>query len=252
MKRNSHKVSSVICGLLFLAAGAMLFMLPEYKSVILSWPMLLVAIGFVFLFSRDKWFAGVILLLVGGFFLLPKLNIERLEFITQNGWAIGLVIIGVLVVYRAIFGKRFLYRSSDGICVITTDTKHGRGNRSRCCGSHGNESGYIDRNCVFSGGKEKMDIKNFKGGEINSVFGGIELDLSDSQLAEGTHRLELNSVFLGIVLFVPLEWNIEIQQTQVFGNFVDNRPKRGFEVDEKRTLIIEANAVFGGGEIKCK
>jgi len=43
-----------------------------------------------------------------------------------------------------------------------------------------------------------------------------------------------------------------VRQTQVFGQFVDNRPKPDFEIDEKRTLIIEANAVFGGGEIKCK
>ena len=34
--------------------------------------------------------------------------------------------------------------------------------------------------------------------------------------------------------------------------FEDNRPKSGFGIDEKRTLIIEASAVFGGGEIKCK
>jgi len=33
---------------------------------------------------------------------------------------------------------------------------------------------------------------------------------------------------------------------------VDNRPKPGFEVDENRVLIIVANAVFGGGEIKCR
>ena len=258
MKRNNIKVSSILCGLLFLAAGVMLFafnagfLLPEYKYVVFSWPTLLIAIGFVFLFSRDKWVAGVILVLIGGFFLLPKLNIERLDFITKNGWAIGLLIVGVFVLYRAIFGKHFLHRHPDGLWVYSSDKKWRHGYRSRSCGTSENESGYIDRNCVFSGGKEKMDIKNFKGGEVNSVFGGIELDLSDAQLAEGVHRLELNSVFGGIVLFVPVEWNIEIQQTQVFGNFVDNRPKPGFEVDEKRILIIEANAVFGGGEIRCR
>jgi predicted membrane protein len=64
--------------------------------------------------------------------------------------------------------------------------------------------------------------------------------------------LELNSVFGGMVLFVPVDWNIEMRTTHVFGDFVDNRPKPAFEVDEKRTLIIEASAVFGGGEIRCK
>jgi predicted membrane protein len=115
-----------------------------------------------------------------------------------------------------------------------------------------NESGYIDRNYVFGGSKEKIDYTGFKGGEVNCVFGGIELNLSDSRLAEGIHTLELNTIFGGIVLFVPLDWNIEIRQTQVFGNFVDNRPKPGFEISENSTLILQVASVFGGGEIKCK
>jgi predicted membrane protein len=237
-----------------LTAGALLFAfnaglsLPVEKTVVFSWQMLLIAIGFVFLFSRDKWIAGIILMLVGGFFLLPKLEIERLEFLSQNGWAIALLVVGLFVMYRAIFGKRFLHRHSIGVVIDTSGKKW----HSRSCGSSEEKSGYIDRNCVFGGAKEKLDIKNFKGGEVNSVFGGIELDMSEAQLAEGVHYLELNSVFGGLILYVPIEWNIEINQTQFFGSFVDNRPKPSFEVDEKRTLIIEANAVFGGGEIKCK
>jgi len=250
MRRNRIKMSSVICGLLFLAAGVLLFafnsgLLPDYKYIVFSWQMLLIAIGFVFLFSRDKWVAGVILLLVGGFFLLPKLNIERLDFITQNGWAIGLAIIGVFVIFRAIWGKNFLYRT-EWHCSKKGWDAHG-------WRQHKDESGHIDYNCVFTGGKKILDTKNFRGGEINNVFGSMEVDLSEAQMAEGVHFLEINSVFSGVVLYIPIEWNVEIRQSsQVFGNFVDNRPKPSFKVDEKRTLIIEANAVFGGGEIKCK
>ena len=97
-----------------------------------------------------------------------------------------------------------------------------------------------------------MGSKIFKGGEINNVFGGMEFDLSEAQLAEGTNYLELNSVFGGIILYVPVDWKIEIRQTQVFGHFVDNRAKPGFEIDENRALVIEAHAVFGGGEIRSK
>jgi predicted membrane protein len=206
--------------------------------------MLLIGLGFAFLFSRDKWVAGVILMFIGSFFILPRLQFVGFYnigyFVGQNLWAIGLVTLGIVVLCKAIFTHSFWH--------CRTDVK---------CHSHGwqhqkEEAGYIDRNCVFTGGKEKLDIQNFKGGEVNSVFGGIELDLSDATLAEGVHHLELNSVFGGIVLFVPVDWRIEMKTTQVFGAFADNRPKPSFEVDEKRVLIIEANAVFGGGEIKCK
>ena len=251
MRRNRIKVSSIICGLLFLAAGALLFgfnsglLLPEYKSVVFSWPMLLAAIGFAFLFSRDKWLAGVFLLLIGGFFILPKLQIERLDFIAQNGWAIGLIVIGIIVIYKTISGKHLFYRT-EWHCSNKdwqpNDWKQYEG---------GSEN--FEYNCVFTGGKKKLDTQNFRGGEVNSVFGGMELDLTDAQMAEGVHFLEINSVFGGVIIYLPADWNIEIRQsTQVFGAFVDNRPKPSFEVDEKRKLIIEANAVFGGGEIKCR
>ena len=255
MKRNRTKMSSIIFGLLFLAAGALLFafnsgiLLPEYKSIVFSWQMALIALGFAFLFSRDKWVAGIILMLVGGFFILPNLDIVGLGFVAQNYWPIGLVVVGVIILCSAVWGRNFRQRHPK--VFYTENTKRER----HCCtndwNSH-NEAGYIDRNNVFGGSKEKIDFTNFKGGEINTVFGGIELDLSDSKLAEGVHRLELNSVFGGLVLFVPMDWNIEMRTTHVFGDFVDNRPKPAFEIDEKRTLIIEANAVFGGGEIRCK
>jgi len=248
-------MSSIIFGLLFLAAGALLFafnsgiLLPEYKSIFFSWQMAVIALGFAFLFSRDKWVAGIILMLVGGFFIMPKLEPVGLVFLSNNYWAIGLVIVGIVILCSAVWGRSFRQHNPK---IFYTDTRRERRHHSHDWNCNHDEAGFIDRNNVFGGSKEKIDFTSFKGGEINTVFGGIELDLSDSKLAEGVHRLELNSVFGGMVLFVPADWNIEMRTTHVFGDFVDNRPKPAFEVDEKRTLIIEANAVFGGGEIRCK
>ena len=255
MKQHNVKISSLVFGLLVIAAGALLFAfntgaLPvEYKRIVFSWQMLLISGGFNFLFSHRNRIAGVILMLTGGFFLLSKLNIVNLDFITQNGWAIGLIIGGILIICKVIWGKHFCRRNPEAFRVHIDMHDKPRSYKRR---NYDNEPGYIDRNYVFGGGSEKLSITDFKGGEINCVFGGSELDLTDSQLAEGVHTLEINSVFGGCVLYVPVEWNIEIRQSQVFGRFEDHRPKPGFEVDEKSTLIIEASAVFGGGEIKCK
>ena len=256
MKSYGIKISHLVFALLVIAAGVLLFafnagLLPiAYKSAVFSWPMLLMAIGFACLFSCHKWFSGLILMLVGGFFLLPKLDIDgRLEFITQNGWAILLIAAGIFILCKALF------RSTNFWDSVHFHHHSHHWNRRRGVRFSKNwyaETGFIDRNHVFGGYNEKLDIKDFKGGDINCVFGGVELDLTDSELAEGVHTLELNSVFGGVVLYVPLTWNIEIRQNQFFGSLVDSRPKRGFQVDENRRLIIEANSVFGGGEIKCK
>jgi predicted membrane protein len=105
---------------------------------------------------------------------------------------------------------------------------------------------------VFSGQKEKYQKPEFSGGEINCVFGALELDLSDAQLAEGTHVLELNATFGGVILYIPVDWKVQVQQTHVFGRFLDSREKPNVEVDENRLLIIKGASVFGGGEIRLR
>ena len=253
MGQSHIKISSIVFGLLILAAGVLLFafnagMLPvEYKSVVFSWQMILIAIGFISLFSYRGWFWGLVLVLLGGFFLLPK--IPDIDFDRQNILPVILTVAGIAILFKVLFRRK--NDAQNGIFLSIghhseNDIKQYSGKRK------GHKPGYIDRNFVFGGGKEEWNIKNFKGGEVNCVFGGIELDLSEAQLAEGVHHLELNSVFGGIVIYVPVDWQIEINRTHVFGAFVDNRPTPNFEVDENRMLIIEANAVFGGGEIKCK
>ena len=259
MKSSRISVSSLVFALLVIGAGALLFafqlgVLPaDYKSVVFSWPMLFVSFGFICLFSRRRWFFGLILLLLGGFFLLPK--IPGVELDKQIIWAVILTTVGIGLFCKALFQRSFFW-SDPKICThFSFGEQSGEDWKVYSSGEteyKSHKSGRIERNCVFSGDKEKWDLENFKGGEVNSIFGGIELDLSEAHLAEGVHHLELNSIFGGIVLYVPIDWKIEINKTQVFGAFVDNRPKTSFEVDENRVLIIEANAVFGGGEIKCK
>ena len=240
------KISSIVIGIQFLTAGVLLIafnsgLLPiEYKKIVFSSQMLLIAIGFTFLFSRHKWIGGLILIFIGGFFLIPKLSAIGFNIVPQHGIALALIVVGVIVLCNSLFVRRknWFWKEAGWQNWHKRET-------------NGKESGYINCENVFGGGNEKLGAKIFRGGEITNVFGGMEFDLSDAQLAEGANYLELNSVFGGVVLIVPIDWKIELRQTQVFGSFVDNRPKPGFEIDENKLLIIEANSVFGGGEIKC-
>ncbi|MDR0815201.1 MAG: cell wall-active antibiotics response protein [Bacteroidales bacterium] len=260
------KLSSLVFGLLIIAAGVLLFAfntgyLPiEYKSVVFSMPSLVMLIGLVTLFSRRGWFWGVLLFVVGGAFLLPKLHIAGLnQVMIGNGWSIGLIVGGILILCKTLFGKRHYHCHADANFGDFHEKmknhkewhQHTR-RRWEQKQQRKSEAGFIERNFVFGGASEKINFQDFKGGDINCVFGGVELDLSDAKLAEGVHTLEINTVFGGVSLFIPVEWNIEIQQSQVFGRFVDNRPKPGFEVNEHSRLILEVTSVFGGGEIQCK
>ncbi|GHT15821.1 hypothetical protein AGMMS4956_16660 [Bacteroidia bacterium] len=257
MKKNtyhSHKIGAAIFALLVIAAGALLLLFnvgvlkPEYKSIIFSWPVLLIAFGLIHLFfaRNRKRLSAIIILVVGVLFLLPKLHFNGLQFLIGNGWAICLIVIGLIVLIRILHGHHH----------HKWDCEQGQHKYFRSptiAVRDDGEDGYVDRNYVFGGtAHEKINNKNFKGGEINCVFSGMDLDLSEAQLAKGTNILELNSVFGGVIIYAPAHWNIDLKQTEAFGKFVDRRPKPTIEVDEDSVLIIKGSSVFGGGEIRCK
>ena len=253
MKHYGLKFSGIVTGLLVVTAGILLFLFntevldSAYKPIVFSWQMLLIALGFNGLFSRNCWFGSLILIMIGGFFLLQKLAIPGMAFVTQNMWTIILIFVGLVILFHAIFGKKRFHCHSDKF-----KKRMERHNNGCSWEQHKNESGYLDLNYVFSGTKDKLSMDVFRGGDVNCVFGGVELDFYDCRLAEGINTLEINTVFGGIVLYIPLDWNVEIRGNQVFGNFEDRRPKSDLEIDKSRTLIIQASSVFGGGEIKCK
>ncbi len=257
-----------LIGLFVIATGVLFLLfnngiLPlEYKPIVFSWQMLLIVIGILSLFGHRKFFFGLLLIAIGGVFILPELNIPIFAFLKGNTLALLLFLFGAILIYNAICGRKHCKHSFHGNhqdkmkrfaethgCHRRYYHRYSDGNYSK----HQSEPGFIERNYVFGGANERFDVPDFKGGEINCVFGGMELDLSGAQLAEGEHVLEVNSVFGGVVLFIPIDWKIELRQnTHVFGNFVDNRPKPNFEIQENRLLILEVASVFGGGEIRCK
>ncbi len=257
----------LISGLLIIAAGILLALfnagtLPvEYKRIVFSWPMLVVAIGFSSLFGgRRKLWWGVMLMVVGGFFLIRRMEIASCYINGENIWATILLSIGIVLVLKSCFLSSWHRRMHDpekmkewqkrrNDCQCYPHYHHSR-SRHEFNQESRNSSEYIERTCIFGGGKEKVVSQNFKGGEISCVFGSLQLDFSAAQLAEGENYLEINTVFGGIELYIPADWSIEIRQTNVFGNFVDRRPKASFEVADNRKLILAISSIFGGGEIK--
>jgi len=247
MNTIKNKLGLIVFALIVISAGALLFcshlgLLPCVpKSIIFSWQMLLIAIGIVSLTQVHHRDFGVVLITVGAVFLLPKIPISALSIFQENGrmlcWGLLLILLGTFFLIKVIFGKP----------LFGPFGRHKQRTHTPV-----NQTGYIERNYVFSGGEEVLDALNFKGGEVNCVFGGLELDLSKAQMAEGTHTLSINIIFGGVTLFVPSHWKIELRPRCVFGGFEDRRRPSTFDTDDNKILIITIEAVFGGGEIRTR
>ncbi|MDR2915624.1 MAG: cell wall-active antibiotics response protein, partial [Tannerella sp.] len=116
-------------------------------------------------------------------------------------------------------------------------------------GENENSDGKINYQFVFSGTEQVILDPVFKGGRIDVTFGGMELDLRRTSLAEGDTFLSINTTFGGVEITAPDNWDIEIQAKSTIGGVTDSRDKNT-EKDRTRKLIIIATCTLGGIEIK--
>ncbi|MFT3751486.1 MAG: DUF5668 domain-containing protein [Paludibacter sp.] len=239
----------MLIGIVFL--GFNFGLIPEqFRHVIISWPMLLIVIGLGNFLKRHV-FSGTILMLIGGFFLIPRF-VEAFPAwfpgFNVNGnfahiyWPLLLIAAGILIVTGKIFGPKWGFNEWNH----THDQRYRHHRHDDY--SQWNTNGF-SKNSVFGSGEHIVLDPEFKGGEMNAVFGGITLDLRRTSLPEGETRLDVNAVFGGITIFVPSDWFVETHLDAVFGGFKDNRlPKE--PLDKTRKLIITGSCVFGGGELR--
>ena len=112
-----------------------------------------------------------------------------------------------------------------------------------------NSDDVLNHFVIFSGLKDKSISKNFKGGDIAAIFGGIELDLRDAHLAEEGALLNLTVAFGGIEVRVPNQWKVIVRGTPIFGGW-DNKTSAPTDAPEDRPVLnVKCLAMFGGIDI---
>lgn len=253
-------MKKIVTGVFIVLAGVFLLIhnlgyFREYYHLVFSWQSLLVAIGVILLFdkkSKNKD-GGIILIIVGLAFLTSK--IFQVFFsgmfapINTTGLilSVGLIAIGVFFIINSrrkkqtvLFYKCKNFNSETFESMPFTNISAG-------------DSGFIKRELVFSSSKERFSPCILKKLEIDAVFSGVEIDLSQVELSPDVKNvhIKVSSVFSGVVLYLPPEWNVLIQKTGVFGGFEDRRSEKIISNPTGKQVILELEAVFGGGEIKC-
>ena len=234
--RNPETSSRLIIGILLIIAGLILMVkkssvLPEpldhfIDDILFSWQMLLIAIGVITLTGSDNKTPGIVLISVGGFFLIPELFTDFFRSFNFF-WPALFIVIGVVL----LMNSRRLVKKLDF--------------------SSSNKADYIDYVNIFSGAERQLITENFQGGKVTSIFGGGEVDLTRSSLAPGDNVIEITCIFGGTTIIVPYNWNVLIDVTPILGGFSDSRKMRGDVIrDNTRSLIIRGTVIFGGGEIK--
>lgn len=222
-KRSIVGIILIIVGLV-LIAKKMDMIPPEVSHIIISWQMLLIAIGALNIFTKENYRSGLILISIGSFFILPKFF--DIPYDMRNMfWPAILVVIGLL--------------------MLTVRNRHKNIIKT------GSSDNYIDVLNFMGGGKRKITSENFSGGKVTSIFGGSEIDLTTAKMQDKQTTIDVFTIFGGSEIVVPRGWHVQVDVTSIFGGFDDKRgPVDAGHADAEKVLIIKGVTIFGGGEVK--
>lgn len=104
----------------------------------------------------------------------------------------------------------------------------------------------IARTVFFSGADDRVESENFKGGKIDAVFGGVQLDLRKAKIDPDGAELEVNAIFGGVEIHVSEDQRVEAMGTGILGGW-DNNFKSS---NTGPVLKLKGSAIFGGVEVK--
>jgi predicted membrane protein len=213
----------ILIGVLFLLGNLGKLDIGEVFST--YWPLILVFIGLWHLIVHEFRRAGfgVILLLIGGFFLLVNLDI-----ITGRIWIYFWPLLIIAAGLWLIFKPRFKLFQEKAPEIKEKD---------------------LDAFIIFSGIKRRFNTPEFRGGKATALFGGVDLDFTQAGLADNKASIELTAIFGGIEVLVPNDWEVVVDSSSIFGGVEDKR-KAAPPAETKATLFVRATAIFGGIEIK--
>jgi LiaF transmembrane domain len=238
--QGQHTHTGLIPGLILVGIGALFFLnnlhLIYIREWLAYWPAILIAVGVVKLV--DSTFpggrmAGGVLIGVGAILLAQTLGLLTIRM--RDMWPLILIGLGVLMLFQRI-----------GWRVQASENFFHRGVASNVP----NGPNTIKIDAIFSGGKRRVMSQDFQGGEISTIFGGIELDLRQAGIAGDSAVIEINANFGGVEIRIPENWTAVMQGVGVFGGFADSTEQPRPDMPGVKQLIIRGSAVFGGVEVK--
>jgi hypothetical protein len=232
-------------GLVVLLLGVVLLLdrlgVVAARDVFRFWPVLLVASGTAVLVEAGS----LALRTVGGTLLAMGLILQanNLGYLHIRGdvlWPLALIGIGVVMLGRALEQRSepSVPRRGSDSSDFSTRFWSGAQRFVRNLESAGGEHA-----AVFCHIQRRVTDQNLEKMKVEVVFGGFQLDLRPAGIKGDEAVIQVETVFGGIEIIVPEDWEVVPQGSGVFGGFADQtRPP---EAPSKR-LIVRGTAVFGG------
>ena len=110
-------------------------------------------------------------------------------------------------------------------------------------------SGPVDASSLFSGIVKDVTQRDFRSGSARAVFGNVQYDFTQADLAEDRGYLDVDIVFGAVEVRIPIGWSVAIETAVVFGA-AENKTRVAMPGAASKTLVIRGRVVFGSIEVK--
>lgn len=231
--RETHHQAHWIPALILIGIGAAFLLnnlgIVPVHELLRYWPVVLIAVGVFRIvdssYAHERAIGGV-LVFTGGLLLAGTMGFFYLSWNTI--WPLLLIGAGLLMLVRRIWFKPGWCASASGAATVE----------------------WLRESAVFSGGKRRIK-GDFKGGKLDCVFGGFDIDMRQAGMSADSAELEINAVFGGAEIKVPDSWEVVLRGTGIVGAFAEEtaHPDPAAYPNPKR-LIVTGAAVFGGVNVK--
>ncbi|GBD05806.1 hypothetical protein HRbin20_01402 [bacterium HR20] len=223
-------IALIIVGIVLLLET--LGVIPSIGWVLEWWPVLLIAAGIRIVLRKPESLASGLVVIAIGCLLLADNIFPGFDF-----WVaavpVFLIVLGIGILTRPL---------RDNATGRAASIAFARNNQTL-------DSELINVVALFGGAGHVVTSQHFRGGSIQAVFGGVELDLSRARMAATEASLDVEAFFGGVKIRVPPTWAVAVEGAPIFGG-IDNKTMSSTTAEELPLLRIRATVVFGGIEIR--
>jgi len=229
------------------------------------WPAVFIFFGIQTAVCRGnsaRLMVGILMVAFGCLLLLGALGILRVGLYSL--WPLLLIIWGVWVIGRAFGGDGALsFKIKAAIrdkFENATGTKSGGEWADKIKDSihesfHNFKTGdsadsEFDYMAIFGGIKQRVAVKNFRGGRLMAIFGGFELDLTRADIEGPSAVIDASALMGGGEIRVPDTWIVELRGTALLGGYTDETHQHISDSATAKHLIVKGIAALGGVVIK--
>ncbi len=176
--------------------------------------------GLELMTRRFRRLFGAALALAGGLLLAHSLALTGLEW--GIAWPVLVIGLGLILMVKVFTRPR--------------------------CAPRPHFGGDLPPGAVIMGSKEdRVDSMEYEGGQVSTVMGSYVLDLTRAEMKGDSATVVAKAVMGGIEIRVPAHWRVDVKASPVMGA-VENKTRES--PDAVKTLIVQADVVLGGIEIR--